>query len=257
MSLIAASTLMHSALAYFSSEMQTLDAIITTETTPLPREILLIIRSELFFAITSSLISSSTSALQHYESSLLRMLCSDCLDHNTSIYGYSIWDWGPCGCFQIRWKPRRLAGRSQWLEHHLSRKSVHRLERRPWSSDIIWVLVEKVLGEFGCEITGHRFPQVLIVPTVHAPDANLAVKRAERELGLFIEHRDPLQVASPVPLSSTRSNAAVSTFDFSIHLLPNAILAFTEVVTLPFTYPFSLILTITCFYSKPAAFRIL
>lgn len=174
-----------------------------TKSTPsqviLPTEILLLIRELLFPMITAHLIQQSTDALNAYEDSLCSLLCQDCIAYNLDIYGPNIWQWeqftGPCACVEIESppghrqsttigltlrqgqrhtkttshdtaspSPKQFTNAQHWLEAHLSRQAVLRVERRgrafpsesdsqtaPSAADAIWVAVALVLREYNCE----------------------------------------------------------------------------------------------------------
>ncbi|KAF5385245.1 hypothetical protein D9615_001131 [Tricholomella constricta] len=176
------SILMHTSLAYLSPELQTFDSILRdsfvgklTIIPPrlrLPTEILLFIRHHLLPAVTTSLFERSKHALAHYESSIRKLLCQDCLSYNQEVYGPDIWGWeqftGACLCRGKSSVNDGRAERSQipgygdfwnleqpypswhsWLELYLSFES-SRLTNCQRSFHSIWDLVGMVLGDYGC-----------------------------------------------------------------------------------------------------------
>jgi hypothetical protein len=153
--------------------------------TPLPTEILIIIRGWLFPIITAQLLAQSATALLAYEKSLRNLLCPDCVAYNLDIYGPDIWHWeqfsGPCACREIvepgrqgrayshsskhtspnlgMLNPKQFYDSLQWLEHHLSNETALRtIKYRGYhrsasvSMTNIWDIVNDVLREFNCEI---------------------------------------------------------------------------------------------------------
>lgn len=105
------STLLHTALACTSPELQTMDYVIHNayrQSLPgsavLPTEILLIVREFLLHTVTAQLIKRSTLALVAYEQSLRDLLCPDCISYNLDIYGPDVWQWdqfnGACACIE-------------------------------------------------------------------------------------------------------------------------------------------------------------
>ncbi|KAG6813985.1 hypothetical protein H0H92_004478 [Tricholoma furcatifolium] len=181
------SILMHSSLAYCSSELRTFDSIIhdsyqgTLCTAPtsitLPTEILLEIRHHLFPTITTHLFRRSNHALVRYETSIRTLLCQDCLSYNQEVYGMDIWQWdhftGACSC---RGRNRTLGSRvedrqaleycdfwnqkqafpdcSSWLELYLSLET-SRLTGYTQPMRSIWDVVNMTLHDYGCRLMTH------------------------------------------------------------------------------------------------------
>ena len=105
------STLLHTALAYTSPELQAMDYVIHNAHRQsfvggvvLPAEILLVVREFLLRTVTAQLIRRSTLALVAYEQSLRDLLCPDCISYNLDIYGPDVWQWdqfnGACECVE-------------------------------------------------------------------------------------------------------------------------------------------------------------
>ena len=173
--------LMHSSLAYVSSELRTLDSIIqqppaTSNTMHLPPEILLNIRSYLLPIVTNHLMQRSAFALAQYEASLRDLLCSDCIAYNQFVYGPDVWQWehftGSCKCVKMTrslshaWAfnipenlhvnpdPQEFTTAMDWFEFYLSLESSCLKRQRAHSkhSFAIWDVVEEVLRDHGCHI---------------------------------------------------------------------------------------------------------
>ncbi|KAK0208707.1 hypothetical protein DFS33DRAFT_1271872 [Desarmillaria ectypa] len=233
------STLMHASLAYLSDEIRTLDSVITFQSSlpsscssllAMPNEILLLIRSHLLLAVTTELMDRSTSALKRYESSLLVLLCADCIAYNQEVYGKDIWEWkqfsGACSCVdtaestrtpRIRHlptttiNPKRFVDRVHWLEYYLSRKSLRLLRGRSTSSnksqDVIWEAVSVVLENFSCKVVmgspryQHLLPllrdkNVVVVPEMECESwwlTGVTLNRVDRDLGLSLHHPNVLE----------------------------------------------------------------
>lgn len=268
--LTSRSILMHASLAHLSQELQTMDFIIqNASNASLPTEILIIIRSWLFPIITAQLLVQSATALLAYEKSLRNLLCPDCVAYNLDIYGPDIWHWeqfsGPCACLEIvepgrqghaqshsskhttpnlgMLNPKQFYDSLQWLEHHLSNKTVlratkHRGYRRSTSPDSvsmtnIWDIVNDVLLEFNCEInhesdaynriergqSKNKRDIIQIIPLQHdefdsekttetETDANwrayILLRRASRDLGLLLEYPQYFDASRSVASPSTR-----------------------------------------------------
>jgi len=101
------SALAHAALAHLTPELLAFDADILHSSSlacPLPKELLLIVRTNLISCLSTDLIVESTQSLASHETSLLSLICPDCISYNTDIYGPSVFDWpwdqfsGPCLC---------------------------------------------------------------------------------------------------------------------------------------------------------------
>ncbi|KAG6851375.1 hypothetical protein H0H93_005773 [Arthromyces matolae] len=176
------SILMHTALAYLTPEIRTFDLILqgslngTLHIKPsLPAEILLAIRFHLFPVTVTHLFERSHLALAHYESSLRKSLCQECLAYNQEVYGPDVWEWehftGACSCGGNRfgvdksrtghvraleyynlWKQKQtFPDCSTWLELYLSLESARLAAGNP-SIHSIWDVVTLTLKDHGCRL---------------------------------------------------------------------------------------------------------
>ncbi|GLB35719.1 hypothetical protein LshimejAT787_0300070 [Lyophyllum shimeji] len=180
------SIIMHTSLAYLSPEIRTFDSIlhdslvgklsVVSERLRFPTEILLLIRHQLLSALTSQLFDRSTQALAHYESSLRKLLCQECLSYFQDVYGPDIWGWeqftGACTCRVAKEKAdggqagyQEIIGYcnlwsqeqpfpncSTWLESYLSFELSRRADFRD-SFHSIWDVVGVVLEDHGCRLS--------------------------------------------------------------------------------------------------------
>ncbi|KIY69394.1 hypothetical protein CYLTODRAFT_442727 [Cylindrobasidium torrendii FP15055 ss-10] len=214
-----ASTLMHSVLAHVSNEVAAFDAIIRSRAPrssasppslfALPTELLLDIREQLVVCTANKLAAQSEAALVRYETSLSRLLCSDCLQYFQEVYGPDVWRWeqfaGTCPCAGRNGRlanpqastsitsidPKQFADRTMWLEYYLSRKALRFAQRPPpdpRSADVVWNVVDGVLAEFKCTLVRQTSGDVSVVPK--DPHDAAALRCAIRDLGLFVEQNN-------------------------------------------------------------------
>lgn len=230
---------MHASLARMSVELRTMDLIISSHNTALPLELLLLIRADLLVQLTDHLIMRSSTALQRYETSLLYLLCPECLAYHQDVYGDDVWGWdqfsGACACFTTRYRsippsialrrtdfspstlnPKKFTNRQHWLEFYLSMKALRLIQSGCSSHSladdprVIWDLVSTVLEDYGCQsLRMHRSirnrnetSSVLIVPHGRAVDA-----AEESCITLKRVERDlALSVEYSVPVLATSSS---------------------------------------------------
>ncbi|KAH6916671.1 hypothetical protein BKA70DRAFT_1417455 [Coprinopsis sp. MPI-PUGE-AT-0042] len=97
-------SLMHASLAQITPEVATLDSVRHGSQARLPAELLLLIRAYLIPIVAQELLSQSEAALTAHESTMMSLLCSECVFFLSEIYGTSVflWPWdqfsGPCAC---------------------------------------------------------------------------------------------------------------------------------------------------------------
>ncbi|KAJ7044951.1 hypothetical protein C8F04DRAFT_1067141 [Mycena alexandri] len=192
----------------------------------MPTEILLLIRSHMLPLLINHLIAISSTCLEHYETFLRELVCTQCAFYNEYVYGPDVWKWhlaGPCSCAPS--KPLHLRrpnsglfrDRHHWLEAYLSRKSLRFRGLSPpssASSTAIWDIASEVLGEFGCKAIrrnpGRRSnsmallsrwdrQSILIVPAPESCNTKelwsrttgVLFRRLERDLGLSQDYDEP------------------------------------------------------------------
>jgi hypothetical protein len=199
--------------------------------------------------------------------------------------------------------PKQFYDSLQWLEHHLSNETaLHTIKYRHSSPDSvsltnIWDIVNDVLREFNCEVNHesdaynriergqfrNKRDVVQIIPLQHdgldskkttetepETDANwrayILLRRASRDLGLFLEYPQYFDASRSVASPSTRrwTNSS-DTYIPSLYHHPKDLVSevfcfitsfAAAFLSLPITFA-TLTLTILCFYSKPQSFRIL
>lgn len=279
---ISPSTLMHASLAYLSIELRTMDSIMTSQSSNLPLEILLLIRAYLVVGVTEILVVRSSSALSRYEKSLRCLLCASCLAYNQDVYGDDVWDWeqfsGACACFATEYRSisfhpptlnPKFYDRQHWLEFYLSKKALRLIQNSCSSqslandSQVIWDLVSSVLQNYGCQslCTRHtsRNPtssirnrnepsSVLVVPreglVYAAEESCIVLKRVERDLALSVEYPAPVLATSSPSTSMASSRGLSLDYGRADHCSSRAYGSFSEVVNTIFFAALSLPLSI-------------
>ncbi|KAF7307391.1 hypothetical protein MIND_00533300 [Mycena indigotica] len=257
------STLMHSALAVSSPALRQFDIIAFNQSTnslsSLPHEILLHIRLFLVSALIDYSISISATSLEEYETLTREFMCSHCAFYNEYIYGPDIFLWHPCGCLS-RWPEntyQSFRNRHEWLESHLSHKS----------SQNIWEVVREVVGEFGCEVPPRLglYPprstrKVILVPKHNQSFTSL--NRLKRDMGLSWEYDEPCQPPRTAP-HRFKFETQQATVVYSEPQVEWVVITAFDTLVAPVTATISfitssltLLLTVICYYSRPAALRL-
>jgi hypothetical protein len=291
------SLIMHASLAHLSTELRTFDSILRDSSQSstrgrLPPELLLIIREHLFPIITNQLYQRSVTALAQYESSLRRLLCDECLGFHQDVYGLDIWKWehffGPCLCSASN---TRSSGETEdpeywdtlypklqfdncvaWLEYYLSFEA-SRLSYRQKTFSSIWDVVNTVLDEYDCEISGALIPAtarfvkqdtISIAPAItaraHTADPNEQVSatilhRLSRDLSLSHAYENGLELKGkkvhPRALSHPpKPQPPATLLSRSVHGLETIVDLTISCITFPLTFT-TAILTVLCYCLHP------